>query len=41
MLGALRHAWCPAAMLVSFKLETDEQILLRKVGSGLVGSWCY
>lgn len=34
MLGTLRRAWCPAAMLVSFKLETDEQILLRKVRGG-------
>jgi hypothetical protein len=32
MLGALRRSWCPDAMLVSFKLETDEQILLKKVG---------
>lgn len=32
MLGSLRSSWCPDAMLVSFKLETDEQILLRKVG---------
>lgn len=32
MLGALRHEWCPTAMVVSFKLETDIQILLQKVG---------
>jgi hypothetical protein len=32
MLGELRRRWCPQAMVVSFKLETDEQILLRKVG---------
>lgn len=30
MLGALRHEWSPAAMVVSFKLETDIQILLQK-----------
>ena len=32
MLGALRHRWCPSAMVVSFKLETDQHILLQKVG---------
>jgi hypothetical protein len=32
MLYALRHYWSPGCMLVSFKLETDESILLRKVG---------
>lgn len=31
MLHALRHDWAPACMLVSFKLETDESILIRKV----------
>jgi hypothetical protein len=31
MLQALRHDWAPAAMIVSFKLETDESILLAKV----------
>lgn len=34
MLLALRHDWAPACMLVSFKLETDESILLKKVGGG-------
>lgn len=34
MLGALRHEWSPAAMVVSFKLETDIQILLQKARSG-------
>lgn len=34
MLGALRHEWSPAAMIVSFKLETDIQILLQKVRDG-------
>ena len=34
MLGALRHHWCPSAMVVSFKLETDQHILLHKVGGG-------
>jgi hypothetical protein len=33
MLYALRHYWSPGCMLVSFKLETDESILLRKVGT--------
>ena len=32
MLGALRRCWCPSAMVVSFKLETDHHILLQKVG---------
>ncbi len=31
MLGALRQQWCPQSMVVSFKLETDQQILLKKV----------
>jgi hypothetical protein len=34
MLHALRHDWAPACMLVSFKLETDESILLKKVIDG-------
>lgn len=29
-LGVLRHRWLPEAMLVSFKLETDDSILLDK-----------
>ncbi|KAL4854319.1 Phosphopantothenate--cysteine ligase 1 [Chlorella vulgaris] len=37
MLGTLRRCWCPAAMLVSFKLETDEQLLLRKATSAVEG----
>jgi hypothetical protein len=32
MLGVLRHEWAPGAFVVSFKLETDETILLDKVG---------
>lgn len=31
MLGVLRHEWAPGAFVVSFKLETDESILLAKV----------
>lgn len=30
-LGLLRHAWCPRACVVSFKLETDPELLLSKV----------
>ncbi|KAL4420389.1 hypothetical protein ABPG75_010045 [Micractinium tetrahymenae] len=30
MLGTLRRQWCPRSMVVSFKLETDQQILLKK-----------
>lgn len=29
-LGLLRNEWAPAAFHVSFKLETDEQLLLEK-----------
>lgn len=32
MLGTLRNVWAPEAFIVSFKLETDEQILISKVG---------
>ena len=44
MLGALRSEWCPASLVVSFKLETDQQILLKKVcvwggGWGWGGGW--
>lgn len=31
MLGTLRRTWAPEAFIVSFKLETDEQILTSKV----------
>jgi hypothetical protein len=31
MLGALHRDWAPAALAVSFKLETDEQLLVDKV----------
>ena len=34
MLGALRREWCPRAMVVSFKLETDDALLIGKVGAG-------
>jgi hypothetical protein len=33
MLGLLRKAWAPLAFHVSFKLETDEEILAFKVGT--------
>ena len=33
MLGSLRHVWAPEAFLVSFKLETDEKLLISKVTS--------
>ncbi len=29
-LGVLRHTWAPDAFIVSFKLETDEEILITK-----------
>ena len=32
MLGTLQSVWAPEAFIVSFKLETDEQILISKVG---------
>jgi hypothetical protein len=32
MLPLLRHCWAPRAFIVSFKLETDESILIDKVG---------
>lgn len=32
MLGSLRHDWAPEAFIVSFKLETDDGILIQKVG---------
>ena len=31
MLGVLRRAWAPEAFVVSFKLETDEELLITKV----------
>ena len=37
MLGTLRSAWAPEAFIVSFKLETDEQILKSKVYELLIG----
>lgn len=39
MLPVLRHVWAPSCMIVSFKLETDESILLGKV-RGRVGGGC-
>ena len=34
-LGILRRSWAPGAFLVSFKLETDEQLLFRKACGAL------
>ena len=31
MLGVLTQQWAPKAMVISFKLETDQDILLDKV----------
>ena len=31
MLGTLRRQWAPEAFVVSFKLETDADILVKKV----------
>jgi hypothetical protein len=36
MLGQLRHVWAPESFMVSFKLETDESILVKKVSSGMI-----
>lgn len=35
MLGVLRSTWCPDAFLISFKLETDDTILLQKARGSL------
>ena len=34
MLSDLRASWAPEAFVVSFKLETDNQLLLHKVRAG-------
>lgn len=34
MLGILTRVWVPHSMVISFKLETDPGMLVRKV------SWC-
>jgi phosphopantothenate-cysteine ligase len=34
-LGVIRHSWLPRAMIVSFKLETDESILLDKARAAI------
>lgn len=39
MLGTLRNVWAPEAFVVSFKLETDEQILISKVSSMFSHTW--
>lgn len=35
MLGLVRKSWCPASFIVSFKLETDPNILHRKASASL------
>lgn len=35
MLGALRTTWAPQAMVVSFKLETDETLLEKKARNAI------
>ena len=35
MLGKLRSEWCPHATIVTFKLETDESILLSKASASM------
>lgn len=39
LLGLLGSEWAPGVMVVSFKLETDEQILVDKVSSGISSCW--
>ena len=39
MLGELRHSWAPEAFVVSFKLETDDDILIQKVCNGTLCSF--
>lgn len=31
MLGEMRQQWSPQAFITSFKLETDERLLIKKV----------
>lgn len=35
LLGELTSVWAPHATVVSFKLETDEEVLLTKVRAGM------
>ncbi len=35
MLGVLTRQWAPQAMVVSFKLETDQRILIDKARAAL------
>lgn len=35
LLGSLRSEWCPDAFIVSFKLETDNSILMDKIKQSL------
>ncbi|KAG2493977.1 hypothetical protein HYH03_007904 [Edaphochlamys debaryana] len=35
MLGALASAWAPASFVVSFKLETDQSLLVKKASTAL------
>ncbi len=37
-LSALSRAWCPGCMVVSFKLETDESLLMQKARAALEGT---
>lgn len=38
MLGVLTQQWAPQAMIISFKLETDQSILIYKVCRPVVGT---
>ena len=35
LLGALREEWCPRALIVTFKLETDASLLAAKADASL------
>eukprot|EP00884_Botryococcus_braunii_P005180 jgi/Botrbrau1/14663/Bobra.0108s0024.1 len=35
MLGCLRHEWAPSCFIVSFKLETDDHILIHKAETAI------
>ena len=37
-LRALSLSWCPGCMVVSFKLETDESLLMKKAQAALDGT---
>ncbi len=40
MLGLLRDQWAPEAFVVSFKLETDNDLLIKKVRAVLTDLAC-